>query len=448
MENTKTKHGRRSFLGAIGATAVAATSAPLLKTKSTQAKTTGGKLKVALVGTGIRGSTMWGKTVKDDYGDVVEFVGLCDINTKRMAFSKQYIGVSCPTFTDFDQMIRETKPDSVIVTTVDCFHAKYACRAMELGCDVICEKPLATDEKLCQDIIDTEKRTGKKVTVTFNARYAAPAKRVKEILMTGEIGQITSVDFNWYLNTDHGASYFRRWHAFKQFSGSLLVHKATHHFDMMNWWLEAEPVEVNAYGKLRHYGFNSEFRGERCMSCPHKKSCKYFWDITQNDFLMNLYVKAESEDGYIRDACLFRKKINIWDTMALQVRYHNDVMMSYSLNACMPYEGYKASFNGTKGRLDCRTYASQPWQVDSEAEIRITGHFGKSRTMSVQTETSGGHGGADPQLQDRIFRGPFPDPLGFAAGTRDGALSILIGIAARRSIEQQRPIMIEELVKI
>jgi len=448
MADEKKKQGRRSFIGTAGAAALTTTALPFIKTTTARAQSKNGKLKVALVGTGSRGSTMWGKTVTDDYGDVVEFVGLCDINTKRMAFSKQYIGVTCPTFTDFDEMVTKTKPDAVIVTTTDCFHAKYACRAMELGCDVICEKPMATDEKMCQDIIDTEKKTGQKVTVTFNARYGAPTVRVKEILNTGEIGQITSVDFNWYLDTSHGASYFRRWHAFKQFSGSLLVHKATHHFDMMNWWLNAEPVEVNAYGKLRHYGFNSPIRGDRCMTCPHKNTCNYYFDITQNDFMMNMYVKTESEDGYIRDACVYRKKINIWDTMSLQVRYHNDVMMSYSLNACMPYEGYRVSFNGTKGRLDCRTYARQPWEVNGVADIRISTLFGKSRTYTVQRTGAGGHGGADPKLQDRIFRGPVPDRLNQAAGTRDGALSILIGIAARRSIEQQRPIMIEELVKI
>ena len=123
---------------------------------------------------------------------------------------------------------------------------------------------------------------------------------------------------------------------------------------------------------------------------------------------MDLYVKAESEDGYMRDACLFREKINIWDTMSSQVRYHNDVLLNYSLNACM---------------------------------------FGDTRTYTVR---AGGeaHWGGDTRMQDMIFRGPVPDPLGQTAGTRAGALSILIGIATRRSIEQQRPFMIEELVKI
>jgi predicted dehydrogenase len=438
---------RRKFLSSSACAAVGVASLPLLKTRNVWGRTQGRKIRVALVGTGIRGSGTWGRTLMVQYGDVLEMVGLCDINSKRMEYAKRFMGAICPTFLDFKQMITDTKPDMVIVTTTDCFHAKYICLAMEMGCDVITEKPMATDEKMCQNIMDTEKRTGKKLTVTFNYRYSPEAVKIKEILMSKEIGEVTSVDFNYYLDIYHGASYFRRWHGFKQFSGSLLVHKATHHFDLMNWWLSAEPVEVNAYGELRKYGHNGSFRGGRCMSCPFKDKCEFFWDITTNEHLMNLYVKAESEDGYLRDACVFRKKINIWDTMNVQVQYHNRVTMSYSLNAFMPYEGYFVGFNGTRGRLDARVYHNQPWKAENMADFRITHNFGQTKTFGLSSGGSG-HWGADQIMQDQIFRNPGPDRLERGAGSRDGALSILIGIAARRSIEQERPFKIEELVKI
>jgi predicted dehydrogenase len=300
---------------------------------------------------------------------------------------------------------------------------------------------------MAQEILDTQRRTGRNLIVTFNYRYGPEAVKIKEILLLKEIGDITSVDFNYYLNVYHGASYFRRWHAFKQFSGSLLVHKATHHYDLMNWWLSAEPVEVNAYGELRKYGYNGPFREKRCMNCAHQRKCKFYWDITKDIHLMSLYVNAEDEDGYIRDSCVFRNKINIWDTMNVQVKYHNKVSMSYSLNAFMPYEGYFVGFNGTEGRLDVRVYHNQPWKTDSLAEFRITQNFKKSRTFRVKSGGSS-HWGADGIMQDRIFRGSESDPLGQAASLRDGILSILIGIAARRSIEQGRPFKIEELIKI
>jgi predicted dehydrogenase len=447
MGKQRSQLSRRDFLSSSAKMAVAAASLPLLRTKPVLAKPASRKLKVALVGTGVRGSGTWGKNLIQRYSDVLEMVGLCDINPIRLEYAKEYMGADCPVYTDFDQMVTETRPDTVIVTTTDCFHAKYICRAMNLGCDVITEKPLATDEKMAQDILDTERRTGKKLVVTFNYRYSPEAEKIKEILMSREIGEITSVDFNYYLDVYHGASYFRRWHGLKQFSGSLFVHKATHHFDLMNWWLSAEPVEVYAYGELRKYGHNGILRSARCMDCPHKDTCEFFWDITSDKHLMNLYVKAESADGYIRDSCVFRKKINIWDAMTAQVQYHNRVMMSYSLNAYMPYEGYFVGFNGTMGRLDIRVYHNQPWKVSSMADFRITHSFKESRTFSL-TSGGAGHWGADQVMQDRIFRKPGPDSLGQAAGSRDGALSILIGIAARRSIEQERPFKIEELVKI
>lgn len=447
MTKKKKRLSRREFLSTSVGAALGVTGYSLMNTDSLLSAQPVKKKRIALVGTGIRGSSLWGKTLLEGYSDILEMVGLCDINPLRMEYSKRYMGATCPTYIDFQKMVRETQPEIVIVTTMDCYHAKYICLAMEMGCDVITEKPLATDETMAQKIVDTEKRTGKKLIVTFNYRYNPDAVKIKEILLSREIGDITSVDFNYYLDVFHGASYFRRWHGFKQFSGSLLVHKATHHYDLMNWWLAAEPVEVNAYGELRKYGYNGTVRSSRCMTCPHKQGCEFFWDITLNEHLMNLYVNAESADGYIRDSCVFRKRINIWDTMNVQVQYHNRVTMSYSLNAFMPYEGYSVGFNGTKGRLDARVYHSQPWKVQSLADFRLTKNFKDTKTFSLKSG-EGGHWGADRIMQDRIFRNPGDDLLEQGAGSRDGALSILIGIAARRSIEQERPFAIEELVKI
>ena len=375
--------GRRDFLAA----AVAGGAGLALPDRAFDAQESqqkhGGRLRVALVGTGARGVSFWGKTLYQDYRDEVELVGLCDINRLRVAFAKEHIGLSCPTFVDFDEMIRKTTPDRVIISTPDYTHAKYICAAMGQGLDVICEKPVATDEKMIQEILDTIGRTGRKLTVTHNFRYSPEVELVKTILNSEEIGTITSVDFNYYLNTNHGASYFRRWNGLKQFSGSLLVHKAAHHFDLVQWWLGAEPTAVHALGALRRYGFNGPFRSSRCTGCPHKEKCEWFWDITKDPLAMDLYVKAESEDGYLRDACVYRRDINIWDTMALNVKYNNDVLMTYSLNCFMPYEGYSISFNGTRGRLDVRTYHAQPWKVDALAEVRITPLFKESRTLTV-----------------------------------------------------------------
>lgn len=146
---------------------------------------------------------MWGAPVQAEYSDIIEFVGLCDINPGRVAYAKEVMKVNCRVYTDFDQMIKETKPDTLIVTTTDATHEQYIIKGLEKGLTVITEKPFVINEKQCQNVLDAEKRTGNKVIVTFNARYGSTVQKIWEILRAGDIGTIKSADLNWYLDTSH-----------------------------------------------------------------------------------------------------------------------------------------------------------------------------------------------------------------------------------------------------
>ncbi|KPK00881.1 MAG: 4,5-dihydroxyphthalate dehydrogenase [Gemmatimonas sp. SG8_28] len=441
---------RREFIktssGAVAASMVAAsptTATTLLSHLMRQAP-----MRYALVGTGIRGITMWGRDVAREYADVVEIVGLCDINPGRLAYAKNYIGIDCPTFTDFSDMLRETRPDTLCVTTMDSTHDEFIVKGLEAGCNIVTEKPLTTDEDKCQAILDAHARTRKDVTVTFNYRYSPHRTRMKQLLMEERIGRLASIDFHWYLDVDHGTSYFRRWHGKERYGGTLFVHKATHHFDLLNWWIDSEPEEVFAHGALEYYGHNNPFRHTNCRGCPYADQCRHFWDITQDEFLMRLYVDHEHHDGYLRDGCVWSNEIDIFDKMAAQIRYMNGVQVSYSCTTYSPYEGYRIAFNGTKGRMEAWIKEQQPWQAEEYDEIRVTDNFGDTELIRI-AHAEGGHGGGDTRLMDRVFRDPSaPDPYGHAAGVRDGAMSILIGIAARTSVKTGEPVKIASLTTL
>src|SRR5690625_7883984 len=77
------------------------------------------KLRVVLVGAGVRGTSFWGKRLVDQYPEILEFVGLADTNPGRLEYALKYMGVDCPVYSDFDKMLAEQNPDLVIVTTVD-----------------------------------------------------------------------------------------------------------------------------------------------------------------------------------------------------------------------------------------------------------------------------------------------------------------------------------------
>lgn len=404
------------------------------------------KKRIAMVGTGVRGIGMWGKPVIKEFASEVEFVGLCDINPGRVETARKAMGLSCPTYTDFDKMMKEQQPDKLLVMTVDGTHHEFIIKGMEYGADIITEKPMTIDEQKCQAILDAEKRTGRKVTVTFNYRYSPHRQKIYELLRNDTIGKITSVDFHWYLNTSHGADYFRRWHRLRKNGGSLLVHKATHHFDLLNWWINAEPEQVFAYGALEHYGKNNPFRHTHCRPCPHKQQCKFYWDMTKNQSLMELYADNEKYDGYHRDGCVWKEDIDIFDKMAVQIRYANKVQVSYSLTAYSPYEGYRIAFNGTRGRIDAWIKESQPWEEAPYDEIQVTANFGKREIIRIPNNEAG-HGGGDVRLRKQVFV-PGADPYHQAAGSRDGAMSCLIGIAARNSIDSGKPINISDLTSL
>ena len=405
------------------------------------------KRRLAIVGTGHRGGGTWGQEVPEVCGDHVELVGLSDANPARLAAVAAILGVpEAGVSPDLDAMLRASRPHTLIVCTRDDTHADIIVHALEAGIDVVTEKPMATTAEDCRRILDAEARTGRRVDVAFNYRFAPTSRKIRELLAAGRIGTVTSCDFHWYLDTSHGADYFRRWHAYKRYSGSLFVHKATHHFDLLNWFIDADPVRVFAQGSLRKYGAAGPFRGVRCKGCPHAGECDFYLDISKSPWLEALYEAPSAVDGYVRDACVFREDIDIYDTMSAAILYANGVQVSYSLNAYMPIEGYHLAFNGTEGRIEVRMYEKQAFEapVDQD-EILVLG-TDRSVERIVVEHGPGGHFGGDPLLHRSLFVPESADPLNQRAGARAGALSVLTGVAATRSAETGLPVEILPLL--
>ena len=423
------------------------------------------KKRYVQVGTGGRARFFY-EAICGSYKDTAEIVGFCDINPVRMEFANRvitetYDAKPCKTYSpdQFDTMIAEQKPDAVIVTSVDRTHHKYIIRAMELGCDVITEKPMTVDEDKCQQILDAQKRTGREVRVSFNYRYSPLHTKCREVIASGVIGDVFSVHFEWLLDIHHGADYYRRWHRDKRNSGGLLVHKSTHHFDLVNFWIDSKPKKVFALGNLNFYGReNAENRGvtkffNRYTNNPAAVGDPFAIDITKTEELKGLYYDAEHVDGYIRDQSVFGEGITIEDTMSVMVQYENGAQMTYALNTYTPYEGYRISFNGSKGRLEMTNTETPYINAGGEVEgasmdhtIRVFPMFGDAYDVEVE-EGIGSHGGGDRVLLGNLFGNPEEDPWNRAANHIDGAMSILTGIAANKSIRTGMPVEIDSLVK-
>lgn len=402
--------------------------------------------KYVLVGASGRCLGMFARPLINNFKDVAKIVGIFDINRTRADYIRKNTDPSIPVYQDYDQMMRETQPDVAIITTVDRYHHEYIIKTLEYGCDAITEKPMTIDDEECRAILEAEKRTGKKVIVTFNYRFAPYVTRIKELLKEGAVGEVLSVDFEYLLDTSHGADYFRRWHRNMEKSGGLLVHKSTHHFDLVNWWLEQAPQEIYANGTLRYYGPTRENRGERCSTCEHAKTCEFVVKYHEDPFMKEFYFDAEKEDGYYRDRCVFADEIDIYDSMSVNVKYDKGALLTYSLIAYSPYEGWQISINGTNGRLEAAEYHSGQRASESIYQIKLFNRKGEVITYDVP-KASGGHGGGDERLLEMIFRGHIDDPLNHFAGSDDGVKSIMIGICANKSIKEKRMFSLEELLE-
>ena len=424
--------------------------------------------RYALVGTGARAG-MFVNAIINTYRDVAELVAFCDLSQTRMDWYNAQLAANHrlaarPTYLadQFDQMIAETRPDVVIVSTMDSTHHIYITRAMDLGCDVITEKPMSTDVDKLKAIYDAINRTGRSLRVTFNYRYAPAYTRFRQLVMDGLVGRPLLVDFSWVLDTSHGADYFRRWHREKENSGGLLVHKATHHFDLVNWWIDAYPKTVFAMGDLNFYGrANAQARGEqysyhRYTNAPEAQDDPFALSLNSKAALKALYLDAEAETGYLRDRNVFGEPITIEDTLSVSVRYSSGALLSYCLVAYAPWEGLRVSITGSRGRIEMDieesvTHLLGDGQASAskgpfkQTRMRVFPMFGQPYEVEVPV-VEGGHGGADPVMLEQIFS-PHPphDPYQRAASHIDGAASILVGIAGNEAMQTSQLVKIDDL---
>ena len=149
--------------------------------------------RLAIVGAGQRCYEFFATKIKERYANSVEIVGIYDSNIKRAEYYQKMINPNMQVFDDFDKMLDETKPDMVLVTTIDGLHHKYIIRALDKGYNVLSEKPLTTNEENCLAIRDAEKRSGKNQRVrSCNGRSRYPRRRRKRVIVRDEFSSLFS----------------------------------------------------------------------------------------------------------------------------------------------------------------------------------------------------------------------------------------------------------------
>jgi predicted dehydrogenase len=430
--------------------------------------------RYALIGTGHR-AHMYLEAIRGEHADVAELVAWSDTNPGRLDFYEaEFVADGTPVPLRFapdelERTIAEQKIDRVIVTSPDFTHAELVSRSLLAGADVVVEKPITIGVEGLRQIASAIEQSGRSVVTTFNYRYSPRNSALRELIQSGAIGDVTSVHFEWVLDTVHGADYFRRWHRDKQSSGGLLIHKASHHFDLVNWWIDASPSRVYASGGLRFYGAeNATARGLGARTARNTAAGDPFvLDMAADPRLKGLYLDNEHLDGYVRDRDVFDEGITIEDNLALLVDYDSGATMSYSLNAHSPWEGYRVSVNGTEGRAELEVIERGAVLIGDDGVVVVDPSATPSDELGDDLRPAGerlvlqrhweaavevpipdgigSHGGGDAYLLDHVFNRVTTDPLGRPAGYADGVKAVSVGIAGNLSLATGAPVLIDSL---
>lgn len=439
--------------------------------------------RYAVYGTGSRAG-MYIDAMLGPHADVAVPVAWCDSNDVRMAHYDERARAHGlrPRHARPDElagMLDEQRVDALIVCSPDHTHSGAVATALRAGVDVICEKPLTIDAAGLAQIQSALDATPANLTVTFNYRYSPRNSALRQVIADGRIGRVTSVHFEWLLDTVHGADYFRRWHREKDSSGGLAVHKATHHFDLINWWMDDIPEIVYALGGLRFYGVHGAGRPEGSRPLLARDVAPgdpFGLDMVRDPTLHALYLKAEQADGYLRDRDVFSAGATIEDTLSVLVGYRGGASLTYSLTAYAPWEGYRVSVNGTRGRAEMEVVERADVASGHAAELlgpdgkrppvdpgvtrdaadptRGARRYGSRLVVQRQWELAcevpfpegeGAHGGGDALLLSDLFRGPGEDPLHRQATYRDGVRSVAVGIGVNQSLATGHPIRLSGL---
>ncbi|GAA1849090.1 Gfo/Idh/MocA family oxidoreductase [Myceligenerans crystallogenes] len=438
-----------------------------------------GRTRYAVVGTGHR-AAMYVDALTGAHAADGEIVAWIEPNPVRAAFHEARVaaalGGTRPVYPpeDLEKVIETERVDRVIVTSIDNTHGDLVSRALRAGADVVVEKPIAAHADQARQIVDAVAETGRDLIMTFNYRYSPRNSALREVIASGEIGRVLSVHFDWALDTVHGADYFRRWHREKVNNGGLLVHKSSHHFDLVNWWIDDVPRRVFATGGRMFYGDDAAHADGYEPTETEKKLNErgidpWQLDITKNDWLSGLYgPEAQEHDGYVRNRSVFDAGITTEDTLSLVVEYGSGATMTYSLTAHSPWEGYRVVVNGTRGRAELEVVergsvafgengaaildpsATDVFDTD---EVRPKGerlvvqrHWERAEEREIVAVARGGHGGGDTLLLRDIFApADEADPIGRAAGYLDGIRASAVGYAGNASLETGNPVLIEDL---
>ena len=355
----------------------------------------------------------------------VELVAAADINCEavKAAYEANPIFPG-PTrfYLDAQEMLDKEEFDSVMIGTICSEHAKYAKMVMDKGIYPFLEKPLATTFEDLEMLEESLKACGKVGISSMTLRFAPIVKKVKSLLDSGIIGEVTQIQA--VNNIPYGSNFFQRWLRFEDITKGLFAQKGMHDMDLINYLIDDFPVELYAMTSKQYFKGDKP-AGLKCVDCPENRTC-----------LEGPYAKAHIHGEKTKgDMCCFAVDTGNEDSSSLIMRYPNGRHAVYTQNCLCKKGAAKRGmrFIGTMGTLEFEFFSEK---------IKIWYHYSNEEQVYSFKETLPSYFGGDTGLVWNYYHTLLGNEKEIATGA-DGIAATKLALLARESALSGMPVKVE-----
>lgn len=418
-------------------------------------------ITMSIIGVGARGGEAYGRYIHK-CSDKFKITHLCEINKDRL--NKYSLAFSVPSencFTDENKFFEEKRSDVLLIGTMDRQHVAMATKALDLGYDILLEKPITDNVEELRALVSKANETGRKVMVCHVLRYTATVNKIKEILDSGEIGTLVAMEDTENVVFWHQAHSFVRgnWRN-KQETSPMILQKCCHDLDLIQYFVGSKCKRLSSMGSLFHFKKDNQPEGaaSRCMNCKYVDSCLFsakkiyttLWEELgrpENAWPINVItdayplteeaiLKAVEETQYGR--CVYECDNDVVDNQTVVMEFENGVHATLKMEAFTKKGGRDMRFYGTKGELSLDEVGNS---------IILRRFFGPNEEWKISdlTDDLSGHGGGDHRMIDKLYEVLTSDCTSVDTSIENSAESHYMALAAEESrVKNGEPVLIEK----
>ncbi|HNC31494.1 MAG TPA: Gfo/Idh/MocA family oxidoreductase, partial [Cyclobacteriaceae bacterium] len=355
-------------------------------------------------GAGNRGNVYGGYSLA--YPDNLDIIGVAEpIAIRNERYAKKHAIKDENRFVTWEDVFKRPKfADAIIISTPDNLHYGPCMKALEMGYDVLLEKPISPSEKECRDILALAKKNDRIVAVCHVLRYAPYFVKLRELIQSKAIGEVISIQHMEPIEHFHMShSYVRgNWHNSRQTTPIILA-KSCHDLDILRWMIGKPSKSIHAFGDLSWFTKKNAPAGstERCTdgcavegTCPYsalevyyrRREWNYVFDLPEDKDKQSAYVLEQLKTtNYGR--CVYRMDNDQPDHYVTNILFDDNVTASFSMEALTSYGGRRTRVMGSHGDI-----------VGDMNSFTITNF--RSGKKEEWKEATDGHGGGDWRLAE------------------------------------------------